>query len=368
MVFPSSAGSASRRRLRPILGRIHERGAVRRDRPVARRSPIRVAIVFWSVMAMGWLAAVPVDAAAPEAAQAEALVPLLVRIQSAARRENYVGTFVHQQGSQIQSSRITHAADRKGEHEKLELLDGPEREFVRHNDDVRCYMADRKIILVERRAKTDSFPALLTSDPVDLDRYYAMEPLASDRIAGRIASGIHLKARDGSRYGYRLWYDRETSLLLKAQTLGEKDAVVEQVAFSDVTIGRSIDPSRVRPTIEKTDGWRTEVGSAVPVDLARAGWSVDDATPGFRKVMEVRRAFEGRDNVAQMVFSDGLAAISVFIESGSSKDASDLDAARGPMHVVTRRIGGHRLTVVGDVPSSTAKQIAQAMRFSDPDK
>ena len=326
------------------------RGAVRSWRWRRRATAFAVSMLAFGVAVAGEPSAV--DAAA-----------LLNRIQQAAQKQNYVGTFVHQQGAQVQSSRVTHAVDRKGEHEKLELMDGQAREFIRHNDDVRCYMPDSKLVLIEKRARYDTFPALLTSSLVDLDQYYRLTVAGDDRVAGRNAQIVTLEARDKQRYGYRLWFDKESYLLLKAQTINEKGASIEQVAFTNVTIGEAIAVSRIKPAATDTASWRTETNRMVPVDLARAGWSVTQPVPGFRKVMEVRRAFGGRDDIGQMVFSDGLAAISIFIEPASAHEASEGEAAKGPVNVVTERHGDFWLTVVGDAPVASVRDMARQIVF-----
>ncbi len=293
---------------------------------------------------------------------------LLTRIQQAAQRENYSGTYVHQQGNQVQSSRVVHLLDKTGEHEKLELLDGQEREFIRNNDDVRCYVPDTKVLLVEKRARYDTFPALLTTEPVDIDRYYKLAVQGTDRVAGRVARLVVLEARDQQRYGYRLWFDRDTSLLLKAQTIGDKGVTIEQVAFTEVAIGGAIDSSRVKPSVANTDGWRIETNRMVPVDLAKAGWSMSQPVAGFHQVMVVRRAFGGREDIGQMVYSDGLAAISIFIEPVAPRDAVEGDAVKGPVNVVMKRHGDFWLTIVGDAPASSIRQMANAIDFKAPAK
>jgi len=312
----------------------------------------------FSMLALGAALAAEQPAIAPADG-----VALLNRIQQAAQRQNYVGTFVHQQGTQVQSSRVTHVVDRAGEHEKLELMDGQAREFIRNNDDVRCYMPDSKLILIEKRARYDTFPALLTSAPVDVDQYYRLSLEGVDRIAGRNAQLVVLEARDKQRYGYRLWFDKDSYLLLKAQTINEKGLPIEQVAFTNVTIGGTIDVSRVKPTATSTEGWRTETNRMVPVDLAQAGWSVTQPVPGFRKVMEVRRAFGGREDIGQMVYSDGLAAISIFIEPASPHDSDEGEASKGPINVVTERHGEFWLTVVGDAPAASVRDMARQIVF-----
>lgn len=305
-------------------------------------------------------------AVAADPVAAPGAMALLTQIQQAAQHQTYVGTFVHQQGSQVQSSRVTHVVDRNGEHEKLELMDGQAREFIRHNDDVRCFMPDSKVVLIEKRARYDSFPALLTSAPVDIDQFYKMTVEGVERVAGRNAQLVVLEARDRQRYGYRLWYDKESFLLLKAQTIGEKGGAIEQVAFTDIAIGGTLDAGRIRPTAASTEGWRMETTRVVPVDLAQAGWNVPRPVPGFRKVMEVRRAFGGREDVGQMVFSDGLAAISIFIEAAAPQDAVEGEASKGPINVVTERHGEFWLTIVGDAPPAAIRDMARQIAFKGP--
>ena len=290
----------------------------------------------------------------------------LAKIQAAAEHTNYVGTFIYQQGSQVQSSRITHLADAAGEHEKLEVLDGQPREFIRNNDEVRCYLPDSKLILSETRVKSDNFPAVLATAPIEIDSHYRFSRNGMERVAGRSAEVVALDARDKQRYGYKLWSDRETGLLLKAQTIGERGDVIEQVAFTDIVIGGAIDRSRIRPSAVSTERWRVEKIEMVPADLVGAGWSVTAPIAGFRKIIEVRRSFGGRRDVGQIVYSDGLAAISVFIEAADSKALAEGDATKGPINVVSKRHGDHWLTVVGEAPAASIRQIANSVEFKPP--
>lgn len=337
------------------------------DRRVAgpsrdRRAPLWTLAVLVALYqcAAGVAVASPAQVATGEG------VALLMRIQQAAQRENYSGIFVYQQGNRVLSSRVTHLADRTGEHEKLELLDGQVREFIRHNDDVRCYVPDNKLILVEKRARYDSFPALLTRAPTEIDQHYRFSSEGFDRIAGRMAQAVRLDPRDQLRYGYRLWFDRDSSLLLKAQTVNEKGAIIEQVAFTDIVIGGPVDPEKLRPSTSNTAGWRTEISQVTPVDLESKGWSVSQPIAGFHKVMEVRRAFGGREDVGQMVYSDGLAAVSIFIEPAPPPGVAEGDARKGPINVVTRRLGAYWLTVVGDLPATAVRQMASAVAYQAP--
>ncbi|MDO9217159.1 MAG: MucB/RseB C-terminal domain-containing protein, partial [Lacisediminimonas sp.] len=184
---------------------------------------------------------------------------------------------------------------------------------------------------------------------------------------------VRLKPKDRLRYGYALWIERATGLLLRVQTLDDKGEVIEQITFTQLDIGR-IDRSRVKPGIADTRGWRVENVVIKGADLA--GWSVRGLPPGFRKVREIRRLVSDRDKpasaegavapatreVSQIVFSDGLAAISVFIEP-MTQGRTEASVRQGAMHIVGKRQGDFWLTIVGEVPSEAIRQVATSIEF-----
>ncbi|WP_343587924.1 MucB/RseB C-terminal domain-containing protein [Herbaspirillum sp.] len=312
----------------------------------------------------------PATAQVPPASSAAAQAQLK-KIQSAAQRLSYSGTFVYQQGSQMRSSRITHILAGKNELEKLEVLDGKPREYLRNNDDVACYIPDAKTVLVEKRVTRDVFPAILGADPEDLAGHYNLSMGGEERVAGRDCQAIVLEPKDKLRYGYRFWADKGSGLLLRAQTLDGKGEVVEQISFTQIEIG-PIDRTRIRPSYPDTHGWRIEKAAMSPVDLS--AWSVAPP-PGFRKIQEVRRLIsdsagagapssrnQAEREVSQIVFSDGLAAISVFIESGG-QNHNEGAIQQGALNIIGRRQGDYWLTVVGEVPAAAIRQVSNSIEL-----
>lgn len=294
----------------------------------------------------------------------------LKKIQSSAQKLNYSGTFVYQQGSQVRTSRITHIFNGKNELEKLEILDGKPREYIRNNEEIACYVPENKSIRVEKRITKDVFPAILGANPTDLAEHYNLKKGETGRVAGFDCQAIILEPKDNLRYGYKLWAEKSTGLLLKAQTLNEKNEVVEQIAFTQLSIGH-IDPSRVKPSFPNTHGWRVE--NAVMSDANLSGWSVKEIPAGFKKIREMKRLITdtapAADNaaptqreVSQIVYSDGLAAISVFIESGS-QSRTEGSMQQGAMNIVGKRQGDYWLTVVGEVPATAIKQVSNSIEF-----
>ena len=178
---------------------------------------------------------------------------LLRQIQQAARHLNYEGVFTFQQGESIESSRLTHVFDGQDEKERIEVLDGPSREYIRRNDEVQSLLPEQKIILREQQ-RGDRFPGLLFSDPAALDAHYQLRTSPEPyRVAGRPCRVIEIVPRDAHRYGYRLCADSTSNLLLKAQTLTGEGAVLEQVAFTQVTIGQAISEQALQPSWPTAD-------------------------------------------------------------------------------------------------------------------
>lgn len=328
---------------------------------------LKLVLVVSSFMAFSAHAESPVPSAERREAQG-----WLKKIQTAAQRLNYSGTFVYQQGNQVRTSRITHVLDGKNELEKLEVLDGKPREYIRNNEEIICYVPESRTLLVEKRVTQDVFPAILAANPVELAEHYNMRKGETGRVAGHDCQAVVLEPKDNLRYGYKLWAEKASGLLLRAQTLNERQEVVEQIAFTQISIGK-IDRSRVKPSFTNTRGWRVE--NAVMRQVNLSNWSVKSVPPGFKKVREMKRLLSdtpaepganpgqsGQREVSQIVFSDGLAAISVFIEPGT-QSRTEGSMQQGAMNIVGKRQGDFWLTIVGEVPSAAIKQVANSIEF-----
>jgi sigma-E factor negative regulatory protein RseB len=295
----------------------------------------------------------------------------LRKIQTAALRLNYSGTFIYQQGSQVRTSRITHLMQRGDEVEKLEVLDGKPREYIRNNEEIVYYVPETKTLLVEKRVAPDVFPAILKANPVELANYYNIKKDDSGRVAGFDCQVISLEPKDDLRYGYKLWAEKNSGLLLRAQTLNENSVVVEQISFTQLKIG-NIDRNSIKSSYPNTKGWRVE--NTVMSQANLSGWSVKGIPPGFKKVRELKRLVSDSPGAAssnghpehreveQIVFSDGLAAISVFIEP-STQSKTEGSLQQGALNIIGKRQGDFWLTIVGEVPSVAIRQVANSIEF-----
>jgi sigma-E factor negative regulatory protein RseB len=293
----------------------------------------------------------------------------LKKIYYASQTLSYTGTFVYRQGDRSESSRITRLVDAAGDVEKLEALDGMRREVIRNGDEVKCYLPDSKVVKIDRRSKHPSFPALLPAQNAALAEQYSVTKGETARIAGYDCQSILLTPKDEYRYGYKLWADIGTGMLLKARIVNEKGDAVEEFTFTQLAIGASnAVRDQLKPTFAaQSRAWRIENASVVPVNLAQSGWSIRAVIPGFEKVAEVKRQLRQAQRVNQIVYSDGLAAVSVFIEpmEGQREAVRPGLSSMGAVNIFTRELANHVVTVVGEAPPKTVRQIADHVEYHE---
>jgi sigma-E factor negative regulatory protein RseB len=297
----------------------------------------------------------------PAAAQSPESLALLRKIQEATRSLSYTGTFVYQHGGRSETSRITRLA--AADVEKLEVLDGLPRELVRTKDTVRCYLPESKVVKVERRTADRTFPALLPERVNALSRHYDIALGEGRRIAGFDCQAVKLTPKDNLRYGYHLYADRATGMLVGAVTVDSGGKQIEQFMFTQLAIGR-VTPEMVKSR-QPSSGWRVEDAEAAPATLT--GWTLNAELPGFHKVVELKRRMESKA-VGQLVYSDGLAAVSVFIEplEARREPARTGLASLGAIHIYTREVSNHMVTVVGEAPAVSVQRIANAVEYRRP--
>lgn len=291
----------------------------------------------------------------------------LRKMASASRQLNYTGTFVYRHGNITEASRIVHYVNAAGgEFERLETLDGPPREVIRTNDQVTCYLPDTKTVLIERRTGR-RFPALLPSQLTDgLTAHYVVRQSGMDRAAGYDCRVVVLSPKDRLRYGHQFCAEASSGLPLRAKTFNENGVLLESFAFTELKLGGTFDRDQVQSRYaEQSRDWRVGRAAKPSVnDPGRTGWVVASELPGFRKLSESRRSIAGRDaTVAHLVFSDGLAAVSVFIEPLPKSRPSRSLSHQGAVNIYIRLVADHMVTALGEAPAETVMRIANSLEF-----
>ncbi len=327
----------------------------------------------------------------------------LSRIHRAAERGNYEGTLVFSAEGTMSSARVAHYAVDGETYEALEALDGRQQRIVRHNNAVHTLWPQSRVAVAETRETLAAWSATPQSvDPVALEQY-TVHTEGTARIAGRDAWVILLRPHDDLRYAQRLWADRASGLLLRADVLARPPAgsgatsstmpvprlqVLESTAFSEVLIGVKPQPQHLMQALQAlqpgssagavkaaADGSASDVGTGggyrvlhqpqTRTSLAAEGWVLEHPVQGFRLAGCVRRIMHAsapEEPVLQAVFTDGLTHVSVFVETYNAALHGDpMQARHGATASAMMRRGDRWFTLVGDVPMSTLLRFVDAL-------
>lgn len=301
------------------------------------------------------------------AAASESAVGWLQKVAEAARTLTYEGVFVYQHQGALEAMRIYHRADDSGVHERLFSLTGTAREIVRDNQKVMCILPDSRSVLVDRRSANNPISQLGPRNVDLLAASYKLEVVGEGRVADRPVIKIGIDPKDHYRFGYRLWIDRQSGLLLQADVFDGNGTAIEQLMFTELRVPTSIPDDMLKPQMP-TDGytWYREQPLPAPTGAA-SKWKLGDLPPGFELVAHELRRVPGRDGVVEhLLFSDGLANVSVYIEKGELGQAFRGHSAMGAVRAYGRLLDDHtQITVVGEVPAVTVERIGEGIAAAD---
>lgn len=291
---------------------------------------------------------------------------LLEKASQAAHQLSYKGIFVYQAGRTVNSMKITHMNYPQGEFARVISLDGAPREVLRQGNDVVIYKSQDQKVLIDRRRAPSAFPALLPGIPA-LKVSYQARQAGQERVGERDSAVINLDPRDRYRYGYRFSVDRQSGLLLKSVMLNERNEVIEQVAFNQLSmLTGNEEMDWFRPNIDRAKTYvMSPEDTVTPMVAEGEGWGLAELPLGYRKVEHVKRDIPGKPApINHLVFSDGLASVSLFIEP-LDKNAKPKSGhmAQGATNIYAHAADGYQIIVVGEVPEATVRQIAGAVQF-----
>ncbi len=303
-------------------------------------------------------------AASPALIAAEPLA-WLQRMNEAVDGLNYTGTFVHLSGSESRTMRVVHRAATASSPvaERLLSLDGPEREVLREDKVTRCTMPADRAVVVDAGGESP-LRAALPDYEGGVQDLYNIAFLGEERVAGRRTRRIAVRPLDRYRFGYQFWLDTVTAMPLKTMTLGEHGRVVELMHFTDIAFPGEIEEAALAPTLA-TEGYATLYPSQVGDHELRseAAWTADRLPRGFRLSIATRELAEGAPTAEHLVYSDGLASVSVFIErSRTASRARATFAELGAASAFSRSVGAYQIVVIGEVPADTVTMIGRSIR------
>lgn len=307
--------------------------------------------------------ALPAYAGDPEARE------WLARMSRALANQNYDGRFFHLNEARSETLRIIHRVDRGRVTERLVSLDGSGREIIRNESEVICYLPDVRTVLVEKR--TDNNPLLdaLPSYSKGLEEHYSIEKVGGVvKALGRKTQMILVQPRDEYRYGYRLWLDQETAMPLKSQLCDRDGKVIEQILFAELNLRDRIGADELKPAVSGEGfKWLRQDVQQPRISNAVMGWNVVHLPAGFRLTTWRIQIIAGSSApVRHLVYSDGLASVSVFIEPRNGEAAQMRGLAKlGAAVAYSRDVEDQTVTVVGEVPIATVQAMAASVKRQD---
>ncbi len=311
-----------------------------------------------------WLAILCCVGGAAVAAESEAQARmLLTRMSEATRALSYHGTFVSIRGPRVAMMRIVHRSDESGERERLISLMGSAKEVIRRNDEVTCIFPRDRAIMVDKRPPRQILGGMLSQPVETLAAYYDFAVLGGDRMAGRPASVLSIEPKSPDRFGYRVWVDSESNLLLKSEVLDGGGEVVEQLLFTELKLRSNIPEDWLKPGISGQGySWYTSAKRTGPNPGARQ-WQPRWLPAGFIVQKDRARTLgEGNEPAEHAVYSDGLASVSVFLEKPAEAAGRDEGySSMGALNSYSTWTDGYQVTVLGEVPAITVRQIAASV-------
>lgn len=293
----------------------------------------------------------------------------LERMVKATQTLNYEGTFIYVQGPHVEAMRIVHGSGPDGERQRLFSLSGPPREVVVANNNVVCLLPKQQATFAGNNYQRSPFPLSIPREIGRLESHYQFEIIGTDRIAGLDARIIAIKPRDAWRFGYRLWLDERNGMVLRSALLDERGHPLEQLMFTDFQVKPQIDATAFRsPALPEGSSptSRNDPPTLHPTGepVQESTWRVESLPEGFVKVLHNRFAESaGRHPTEHLVFADGLATISVFLEKLDGAPALLQGVSQlGSMNAFGRAIDGYQVLVVGEVPAATVQRIADTIQ------
>ncbi|HTX24978.1 MAG TPA: MucB/RseB C-terminal domain-containing protein [Steroidobacteraceae bacterium] len=311
---------------------------------------------------LAWLAFVLTMASA---AAAEEPQKWLERMNQALMTLNYDGVFAHIQGGRIETLRIIHRVQDGTVMERLVSLDGSGREFIRTGSQLVCYLPDTRTVLIEQQPEARLLLGSLPKFDRSMSQFYDITARRQQRLIGKKTQLIVVDPKDQYRYGYRLWIDEATGMPLRTELCDGAGRVIEQVVFASISTPERIPDSAFKPDVS-AEGFR--VLRQVPTPLPPSGpvysWSALRLPPGFHISARAAQAMPGTPGLVEhLVYTDGIASVSVFVESHMHTGHSLWGSAQlGSTSTFATIVDGHPVTAVGEVPPETVKFIANAMK------
>jgi len=285
----------------------------------------------------------------------------LNQMGAAVQSTSYEGTVIRMQDGDAEALKVVRTIKDGVILERVVAQEGNGLEIIRRGNEVHCILPDRKSVLVEEWDEQSTLFSTLPTSDIRISSEYDVAIVRNERVAGRETILLAIRPHDGYRYGHRIWLDTETSFPLQTQLISEGTAI-EQVKFADITLNQEIHASALEPSYSTENFTWLRQSSGHNGSHIETPWNSDQLPAGFRVIATHEETMDGSDElVTHIVFSDGLANVSVFIAARSGKLVAG-PARVGGSNSFSVDQGEFEITAIGEVPAMTVEQIATTMR------
>ena len=290
------------------------------------------------------------------------------KMSDSMRNLSYQGNFVYIHGNQLESMSILHIKDEFGERERLLSLNGEAREVIRDNKNLTCIWPDSRKVVVDNSRQNTFSPLFIPDDIAKISKYYDMNLTDGDRVAGRNSVIVNIGPKDRYRYGLKLWIDADNGLLLKSNLINEKHEIVEQVMFTNLKVLSDIKQMKLITMPELDDSYsliRYHSGDASGNLEADKSWRFTSLPDGFWQESALKRRVADTERfIQQMVYTDGLASLSVFIEKQTQQTPQG-ETSMGAVNGFIRVLNDYSVTAIGEVPAVTVRLMAESVSYQN---
>ena len=326
------------------------------DYTVGRTCPSPLRLALPSLLAL--LSTV----ATAEAREGDSPNDWLDRMSSVVSTIDYQGTVIRRKNGRADALKVVHRVVDGVVNEKVITQEGNGLEIIRTGNEVHCILPDQKSVLIEQWNDRSTLFSTLPRSEVQFGSEYDVSIVREERVAGRRTLLLAIRPHDTWRFGHRLWLDRETAFPLRTELVGSDGSILEQLKFADISFDSRITEDALEPSFSLDNfTWYSEP-RRVEVVGVETDWISSDLPSGFQVVSTRTEQMTGVDApVTHIVYSDGLATVSVFIAEQRQGNVAERYRI-GASNSYSTLIGDRQVTAVGEVPAATVQRIASSMR------
>jgi len=295
---------------------------------------------------------------------------LIDEMSVATNQLNYDGIFIYRHDEQIDTMRIIHKKNHNGDiYERLISLTGNAREIIREKDQVKYFFPENKIVIVEKNRLGQLISSYMPDPIQSISEFYIFDIAGDERVAGLDAWIVNIKPVDKYRYGYQLWIDKKSKLLLKSKLKNFQGVTLEYIMFTQIHILENISDLLLKPSFSgRNFTWINNIINTANYENNSERKWVASWMPGGFSMSEYSKdpMSTSKMPVEHFIYTDGLASISIFVEklSKQHKKINSGTTNSGGINTYSTLSDGYQITAVGEVPKATVKLIADSVQSS----